>query len=132
MHTTKLLRKHDSKGRNRGSSNPRNGKEAAESGEIVVLADDLLLDRNLSMDIVNVPSHLDLVISQKRKGLPSLDITVLLHEPTGGFRTEEDQANEWNGWDERSAKHQSPVVYVVEDSQVNGGSEEDSESGPHL
>ena len=128
----KLLSKHDREGGDGGSSDSRNGEETSSTGPVVVPANDSGLDRNLSMDVVDITSNLDRVVSQQSQGLPRLGIAVLLHEPTGGLRAKVDQAHERDGRDEGRTEHESPVMLVVEDSQVNNSAEKDTEGGPHL
>ena len=128
----KLLSKHDREGGDGGSSDSRNGEETSSTGPVVVPANDSGLDRNLSMDVVDITSNLDRVVSQQSQGLPRLGIAVLLHEPTGGLRAKVDQAHERDGRDEGRTEHESPVMLVVEDSQVNNSAEKDTESSPHF
>lgn len=100
--TTHLLSNHDCESSQIGAAHAGNGKQFHEAASVVALAQDLALELQLGVNSVHVASALDVVVSELDHGLPSIVVTTFLHEPTGRLGTEVDQAEQWNGGEERS------------------------------
>jgi hypothetical protein len=115
--TTHLLCNHDGKGSDVGPTDSGDGEGLAEPSEVVGVSDKLVLDAQLCMDILNIPSHLDCVVAQNQHTLPGIGISVL-HVPSRRLRAEVDQTQKGHGWYERGTKHQSPVVRCIVHCEV--------------
>ena len=111
-----LLANHDCKCGEGGPTDAGDGKELAETSNIVVLAQDMVLDLQLCVDVINVASYLNRIISQLDHRFPRVGISIFLHQPTRRFGAEINQADEGDCWDERSAWTELDI------DQVEGGS----------
>ena len=130
--TAHLLGQHDGEGSEGGAANTGDGEELTDTAGVVGAADELVLNLELGADVVDVASNLDLMGTQTSERFPSLDVAALLHQPTRRLGAEVDETKERHGRDEGSTQHQTPVVDVVVDSEVDGGSEHDTKGRPHL
>lgn len=131
--TTHLLGKHDSRGGKRSSSDSWNSEQLCESREIVSALDNLVLDGDLNVGVVHVPSGHDLGVSESAHRLVSSRISSLLHEPSGRLGAEEDEDGEREGGDESGSELQSPCDSAdVFDSGIGAETEEDTEGSPQL
>ena len=132
--TAELLSKHDSEGGERGTADTRDGEELANTGEVVGLSDDLVLDLELGANVEDITGNLNLVVTETQEGVPSFGVAVLLHQPTRRLGAEEDTDEQRDGGNDGSTQHETPVERLVniQDSQVENRAQHDTESGPHL
>lgn len=82
---TKLLRKHDREGGKISSTNPWNREKLYSALQKVGLADYLMLDVKLSVDIVNISSDLYVIKSQFPQRRPRVSIAISFHKPSRRF-----------------------------------------------
>jgi hypothetical protein len=73
-----LLSNHDCEGGEGCSSDTGNGEELDEAGDVVALANDLLLDFKLAVDVVQVAGGLEWAVAEPQQGLVRLGVSVLL------------------------------------------------------
>lgn len=77
-----LLRDHNNKTGQRGTPDARNGEELEETRNVVGLADDAGLNFELAVNIVQVASGLNRVVTKAEERLVCLLVAVLLHVPS--------------------------------------------------
>lgn len=132
--TAELLGQHDSEGSQVGAADTGDGEELGEAGEVVGLAHKLVLDLELSADVVHITGDLEVVVAKQAHGLPGVGVAVLLHVPTRRLGAQVDEADQGHGGQERSSEHEAPVGRLrdVVHGEVDGGSQHDTEGGPEL
>ena len=131
--TAHLLGNHDGESSQVGTADSGDGEELSEAGDVVGLANELLLNLELSGDVVDVAGDLDGVVAENGQRLPGIGVAALLHVPTRRLGAEVDEAQKGDGRDEGSAEHQTPVdILDVVDSQVESASQEDTKGRPHF
>lgn len=131
--TAHLLGNHDDESSDSGAAYSGNGEKLSESSDIVGLGHNMFLNGELGTNVVEIAGNLDVIVSKLGHGLPSISVATLLHVPTRRLGAEVDEDEKRDSGEEGSAKHESPVdSRDVENSQVEGSSQEDTEGGPHL
>ena len=75
---------HDNEASKSSTSHARNGEQLSKASEVVGLAHDTGLDLQLTVDVVEVTSGLNLVVSEAQAGLVRFLVAVLLHVPSWG------------------------------------------------
>lgn len=76
--TAHLLRNHHGERGEGGTTDSGNGEQLHESGDVVTLPNDLLLNFELGMDVVEIASRLEWVVSQPQQRFVRFSIFVLL------------------------------------------------------
>lgn len=76
--TAHLLTDHDDEGSERGSANTGDSEQLDETGHVVALSNDITLDFQLRVDIVEVGSSLDWVVSKLEERFERLCVSILL------------------------------------------------------
>lgn len=131
--TTHLLGNHHHERGEGSAAEARNGEQLDEALGVVGAVQNLPLDLELGMDVVEVSSGLDGMVTEPEQRLHGLLVLVLFHVPTRRLGAEEDQGHEGNGWDKGTAELKSPSngANMTED-EVGSSAEKNAEGGPHF
>jgi len=131
--TAHLLRKHDDTRCDRRSSDSRDGPKLDESLDEAVSLDDLGFFLDLEVDVVEISSGLNVVVTEATERLESILCSTLLEEPSRRLRAEVDADDKRESGDESRTKLKTPSDRPnIHNDDVGAEAEEDTKCGPEL
>lgn len=129
--TTHLLCDHYCETSKGGTPNPGNSEQFSETTDVITRTRNVMLDLDLSIDVVQIACSLQSGIAQTTQRLICVAKLALLDVPTRGFWTEINPEKQRHGWDKSRAQLKSPRdIACVLDSKVCRATKENTESCP--
>lgn len=131
--TAHLLSNHHHERSESSATQTRDGEQLNEALNVVGAAKNLPLNLQLSVDVVEITSGLERVVTELEKRLHGLLVLVLLHVPTRRLGAHKDQDHQGNSGDESTAELKTPSDGAnMAENEVGCSTEKNTKGGPHF